>query len=77
MNRTFKAAVAALMLAVGFAGSVAADGVSEDYVLAQMWFILAAVGDKTARVSRDFHAKHMTPTQVAEAQKLAREWKPK
>ncbi len=175
MNRTFKAAVAALMLAVGFAGSVAAgpfedaaaadaayakgdyatalrlmrplaeqgdataqflpranrttdgqgvpqdyaaaaswyrkaaeqgdagaqvflgalyyrgEGVPRDYVLAHMWLNLAAArsgamlnflmegfGLPKPAEFRDMMAARMTPAaQVAEAQKLAREWKPK
>jgi hypothetical protein len=43
-----------------------------------MWFNLAAAGgDKDAVISRDRIAAQMTPAQVAKAQKLAREWKPK
>jgi TPR repeat protein len=151
MNRTFKAAVAALMLAVSFAGSrqvhsrtmarqwigiarrpskatpvlkkvsractiwvgvwrrtyaaaaswyrkVAERGdpgaqvdlglmyhhgqvVPQDYVIAHVWFNLAAAsGDndnrKIAAELRDDVAKQMTPAQIAQAQKLAREWKP-
>jgi uncharacterized protein len=158
MNRTFKAAVAALVLAVGFAGSVAAgpfadaiaahekgdyatalrlmrpfadqgeasaqynlgiayrwgeavpqdyaaalswyrkaaeqghvgarselgfmyglgQGVPQDYVIAHMWFNLAAArGYKDAAGNRDKVGARMTPAQIAEAQRLAREWKPK
>jgi uncharacterized protein len=74
-----KAAERWYVMAQGSLGGlyVQGHGVPQDDVLAHMWFILAAVGDKTARVSRDFHAKHMTPAQIAEAQKLAREWKPR
>jgi len=54
------------------------QGVTQDYVQARMWFNLsAAKGNYIARESRDRLAKQMTPTQIAEAQKLAREWKPK
>ena len=54
------------------------QGVTQDYVQAHMWYNLAAAqGDKLARKFRDYLAKQMTPTQVAEAQRLAREWKPK
>jgi hypothetical protein len=43
-----------------------------------LWFNLAAAGgDKDAAVPRDGLAKQMTPARIAEAQKLAREWKPK
>jgi TPR repeat protein len=53
------------------------DGVPQDYVNAHMWFNLAAVGgDKEAAKTRDMLAAHMTPAQIAEAQKLARDWKP-
>ena len=54
------------------------EGTPQDYVRAYMWFTLAAVtGDKDAIKARDITAKQMTPAQIAEAQKLAREWKPK
>jgi uncharacterized protein len=54
------------------------QGVPQDHVLAHMWFNLAAVGgDKDAVKGRDILAAQMTPAQIAEAQKLAREWKPK
>jgi uncharacterized protein len=158
MNRTFKATVAALMLAVSFAGSVAAgpfedgaaaykkgdyatalrllgplaeegnvaaqfnlglmyqlsqgvpqdneaatswyrnaaeqglaearynlgvmyangEGVPQDFAAAHMWFNLAAASrNKNAVKARDIVAAQLTPAQIAEAQKLAREWKPK
>jgi uncharacterized protein len=52
--------------------------VPQDYVTAHMWFNLAAAsGDKDAVENRDIVAAKMTPAQIAEAQKLAREWKPK
>jgi uncharacterized protein len=52
-------------------------GVPQDYVAAHMWSNLAAAGgDKKAAEFRDSVAKEMTPAQIAEAQKLAREWKP-
>jgi hypothetical protein len=54
------------------------DGVPQDDVLAHMWFNLAAAsGFNEAVRNRDMVARHMTPAQLAEAQKLAREWKPK
>jgi TPR repeat protein len=56
----------------------AGEGVPQDYVLAYMWFNLAAAqGQKGAKSARDEIAKRMTSEQVEEAQKLAREWKPK
>jgi hypothetical protein len=56
-----------------------------DHVSAHMWFNLAAahfpVSDSSwrsaARKDRDLLAEKMTPDQIAEAEKLAREWKPK
>ena len=52
--------------------------VSQDYVLAHMWFSLAAgSGNETGRNNRDLLSKQMTPQQIAEARRLAREWKPK
>ena len=51
------------------------QGVPQDYVQAHLWFSLsAAKGQKEGSKDRDTAAKLMTPTQIAEAQKLAREW---
>ncbi len=53
-------------------------GVTQDYVQAHIWYnIAAARGLKTSRKNRDLIAKSMSPEQIAEAQRLAREWKPK
>jgi TPR repeat protein len=56
-------------------------GVPKDYVLAYMWFDLAAARegypDSGDAQNRDDVAKLMTPDQIAEAQRLARDWKPK
>jgi TPR repeat protein len=53
------------------------QGVPQDYVHAHKWFNLSAVGGgKDAVKNRDTAAGLMTPAQIAEAQKLAREWKP-
>ncbi len=53
-------------------------GVPEDYVQSHMWFNLAAAqGNENARNFRNGVAARMTPAQIAEAQRLAREWKPK
>jgi TPR repeat protein len=47
-------------------------GVPQDYVQAYMWYDIAGV---TVAISyRDFVAREMTPAQVAEAERLAREW---
>ncbi len=58
-------------------------GVTRDYVQAHMWYNLAAArlppgeGRDMAVSNRDQIEKLMTSDQVAEAQRLAREWKPK
>jgi TPR repeat protein len=50
-------------------------GVPQDYVLAHMWFNLAAAqGNANATENRDIVARKMTREQIAEAQRLAREW---
>ena len=52
-------------------------GMPRDDLRAHMWLNLsAAKGEKKAAEVRDFLAKRMTEAQIAEAQKLAREWKP-
>ena len=57
--------------------------VPQDFVQAHKWYNLAAanstdkeVREKAAK-NRDLVAEKMTPEQIAEAQKLAREWKPR
>jgi hypothetical protein len=62
-------------------GSIYAEGVQgeiqKDYPQALMWFVFAAAqGDMEAMEFRDTMASRMTPTQIAEAQRLAREFKP-
>jgi TPR repeat protein len=53
-------------------------GVLKDSIQAHMWYNLsAAQGEERAAEARDALAKQMTPAQIAEAQRLAREWKPK
>ena len=64
-------------------------GVPQDYIQSHMWFNLAAARysatvagatsetRNTAVNNRDQVAAKMTPAQIAEAQKLAREWKPR
>lgn len=50
------------------------DGVPQDYVYAHMWWnIASSQGFDGASDSRDRVAQEMTPDQIAEAQKLARE----
>ena len=54
------------------------QGVPQNHVQAHKWFNLAgAGGDEDGRKNRDIVAKVMTPAQIAEAQRLASEWKPK
>jgi TPR repeat protein len=66
---------AAFTLAVMYLNGL---GVSQDYVLAHMWFNIAASAgaeyNDPARLARDGLAEKMTPEQIAEAQRLAREW---
>jgi TPR repeat protein len=74
-----KAAEQGLAKAQGGLGVMYATGkgVPQDYVIAHMWFNLAAAGGEKISVQlRDALAGHMTPAQISEAQKLAREWKP-
>ncbi len=58
-------------------------GVPLNYVQAHMWYSLAAAGTPSSEMRsklnrlRDILAESMTPAQIAEAQRLAREWKPK
>ncbi len=52
-------------------------GVPQDYVLAHMWINLAASnGDEDAIEKRTMVEKKMSPSQIEEAQRLARNWKP-
>ncbi len=62
------------------------EGVAQDNVLAHLWFNLAAAAaahlptdviQEIATEQRSIIEPSMTPAQVAEAQRLAREWKPK
>ena len=55
------------------------EGVQQDYVKAYMWYSLGSAneGVEAGTRLRDAVAKKMDPEQIAEAQKLAREWKPK
>ena len=59
------------------------QGVPQDYAQAHMWYNLAAshAEDPATREmavkNRDELAAKMTPSQIAEAQRLASEWKPK
>jgi uncharacterized protein len=60
-------------------GVMYAEGrsVPQDYVHAHMWFSLAAAqGEQRAVKTPEMAERRMTPAQIAEAQKLARDWKP-
>jgi hypothetical protein len=53
-------------------------GVPQDYVRAHMWFNLAATkGDKDVVKNRDIVARNMSPAEIARAQELARDFKPR
>ena len=50
-------------------------GVTKDYVHAYTWYSIAAAnGYDDAATNRDNLAREMTPDQMAEAQRFAREW---
>ena len=52
------------------------QGVIQDYIQAHKWWNLAASnGDADAKHNRDTVAGKMTPVQIAEAQKLYRQWR--
>ena len=52
------------------------EGVAKDAVEAYKWWNLAAAsGNENAAERRESIAKKMTPEQIAEAQRLSREWK--
>jgi TPR repeat protein len=52
------------------------QGVAQDAVRAYMWLNLAAAQELDAVGKRDAAAVQMTAAEVAEAQRLAREWTP-
>ena len=53
------------------------DGLPKDYLQAYFWLSLAAArGNRPAANARDMVAGSMTPVQLAELQRLVREWKP-
>ncbi len=58
------------------------EGMPQDYVEADMWLSLAASHSRAEHqeqlsIYREAIAAKMTPQQIAEAKRLAREWKPK
>ena len=81
----YKAAVKWYTLAAeqGFAGAqynlgvrfYNGQGVPQDYIQAHKWFNLSSAnGDPKGAKSRDTVSESMTTEQIAEAQKLAKEW---
>lgn len=53
-------------------------GVLQDFIQAHMWYNLSAAhGEGRSAEARDALARQMTPAQIAEAQRLAREWTPR
>lgn len=53
-------------------------GVPQDFIKAHMWYSLSAAhGEKRSAEAREALARQMTPAQLAEAQRLARDWAPK
>ncbi len=57
---------------------ITGEGVPQDCVLAHMWVNLAAAqGNEKALKLRELMAKKMTPAELADAQRMAREWTPK
>jgi TPR repeat protein len=53
------------------------EGVRQDFALANMWLNLAAAqGQPVAKIELDRLASKMTSGQVAEAQRVARDWRP-
>ena len=54
------------------------QGVPQDYVSAHMWWnICGSGGDEDCVKNRNIVEKRMSPSQIEEAQRLARNWKPK
>ena len=64
--------LAQFFLGLNYAGEW---GDPKTYVQAHMWFsIAAAQGEKAALILLDIAASKMTPDQIADAQRMAREW---
>jgi uncharacterized protein len=54
------------------------QGVAQDDVMGYMWFNLAAAqGNERAKENKGILSERMTREQIAEAQKLSREWSAK
>ena len=53
------------------------EGLPRDYVTAYMWFSLAAAqGNEEARKNLDIVERNLTTDERAEAQRMARDWRP-
>jgi TPR repeat protein len=63
--------------ALGVIYTTGDTGVQQDLVKAHMWFNIASKEDATATSRRDRLKARMKPEQLAEAEKLANEFKPK
>jgi uncharacterized protein len=60
---------------LGLSYSTGRNGAPNDYVVAHKWFNLATLrGYEPARVERAEVAELMSDKEIAEAQRLAREW---
>jgi TPR repeat protein len=56
----------------------AGRGVPQDYVAAYVWYALAAArGNQAALRNRDLVSAKLSPAEIAEARRQAREWQPK
>jgi TPR repeat protein len=53
---------------------VSGSGVPKDLAQAYMWFNLAAVSEEKAQAMRSFAETHMSQSEIAEGQRLTREW---
>ena len=61
-------------ITLGFCYAIG-EGVSEDVVTAYMWWNLAsAQGDEDSKLRKDELIERMTREQIAEGQKMSREW---
>lgn len=71
-KRSAKQGLAQLILGLMYESG---RGATKDYIQAHMWFNLAgANGQEDGREARERVEKRMTPDQIAEAKRLAREW---
>jgi len=71
---SFSVALAQGELGMLYAGG---EGVPKDLVAAYMWLNLSAAnGNRASAIFRERVEQSMTSDQIAEAQRLSREWKP-